>query len=232
MRAMALKLFATNDELRGYLSRSSHLQTAKERRAAVSIAVIDDEPFAPQANLQTYGYNIKPIGDLKDLNEVASFHMVLCDVMGVGRHFDAKLQGASLIAEIKKSYPEKVVIAYTGAAMNDRAAKLATERADRIIKKDVDIEQWTAVLDELGREAVDPYVIWNKVRRRFVEIDASTKDILALEDAYVRAVRSRDASFSLLTTRANEFNVQKDVRAIVQGIASSYIFNSIFGAGG
>lgn len=231
MRDLALRLFASNDELSGYINRSRHLQTPRERRSAVRIAVLDDQPFAPQTNLQNYGYNIRPIGDIKRLDEISSFHLVLCDIMGVGRHFDAKLQGASLIAEIKEAYPEKVVVAYTGAAMTDRAARLASERADQILKKDVDIEQWIAVLDDLGRDAIDPYAIWNKLRLRFFELEVPTSDILLLEDAYVRSIRVQDGSFSLLVKRAAGAGIKQDVRAILQGLASSLIFSAIFGPG-
>jgi hypothetical protein len=230
MRELALRIFRSNAEIQNYLHRAAHLQTIKSRRAAVRIAVVDDEPFAPQANLQSYGYVISPIGDIKNLDEVSGFHMVLCDVMGVGRHFDTKLQGASLIGEIKNAYPEKIVVAYTGAALNDRAARLASERADRTIKKDVDVEEWTAHLDDLAKEAVDPFVIWNKVRARFVQLNVDTKDILVIEDAYVRAILQKDDNFSLLKATTSGSGMRSDVRAIVQGLASSVIFKAIFGS--
>jgi hypothetical protein len=96
MRGMFIKLFKSNSDISEFLDRSAHLKNPQARRSAIKIAVIDDEPFAPQTNLQSYGYNIKPIGDLKNLKEVAEYHIVLCDIMGVGRHFDSNLQGASL----------------------------------------------------------------------------------------------------------------------------------------
>ena len=228
MWKQALRLFHDNSELRDYMSRTSALQSSQARRAAVKIGVIDDQPFAPQANLLSYGYSISPVGDIKHLSEVAPFHMVLCDIMGVGKHFDPSLQGASIIAEVKKTYPEKVVVAYTGAAMNERAARIANARADRIIKKDISLEEWTQNLDELAADSVNPYVIWLKLRRRFMELEVRTRDILALEDAYVRSVLANDARFGILIDRAAMLGIGQDVRAILQGLASSMIFAAIF----
>lgn len=107
MKKILLRAFKSNSHLANYTKGTSHLQTVAARRSAVAIGVIDDEIFAPQTNLQSYGYKITPIGDLKQLSEVAAYHIVLCDIMGVGRHFDKSMQGASLIAEIKKELSRK-----------------------------------------------------------------------------------------------------------------------------
>ena len=149
--------------------------------------------------------------------------------MGVGRHFGAKAQGATLISEIKKIYPEKIVIAYTGGSAADPAVQAANERADALIRKDVDGEEWAAKLDELGTAAVDPHIIWQKVRARFIELGVDTKDILRLEDAFVRSVLSRQSDLAILTGTLSNINVGPDVRAIVQGLASSIIFAAIVG---
>lgn len=229
MKSLVLRLFQTNANLSNYVRSTSNLQNVQSRRAAIKIAVIDDQPFLPQMILQTYGFNVVQIGDLKSVSEVNDYHLILCDVMGVGRHFGAKAQGATLISEIKKVYPEKIVIAYTGGAANDPAVQAATERADALIRKDVDGEEWAAKLDELGAASVDPHVIWQKVRERFVEIDVDTKDILVLEDAFVRSVMSGQADLSTLTGMLSSLKVGPDVRAIVQGLASSVIFSAIVG---
>lgn len=229
MKSLILRLFHTNAELVNYVRSTSNLQNVQARRAAIRIAVIDDQPFLPQMILQTYGFSVVQIGDLKNVSEVNDYHLILCDVMGVGRHFGAKAQGATLISEIKKVYPEKVVIAYSGGAASDPAVQAATERADALIRKDVDGEEWAAKLDELGTDSVDPHTIWKKVRRRLIELDVDTKDILLLEDGFVRSVLSRQADLSTLTGMLANLNVGPDVRAIVQGLASSIIFAAIVG---
>lgn len=229
MRKVALSMFKSNASLTGYLKRSAHLHSHASRRGAFEIAVIDDQPFAPLQNLQAYGYKIAQVGDLKKLNEIEQYPLILCDIMGVGRNFDSKLQGASIISEIKKSHPEKVVIAYTGAGLQEFAARQAIERADHLIIKDADIEDWVETLDNYAEEALDPYIVWNKLRRRFVEMDVSTRDIFILEDAYVRSVEAKDAGFNGLLEVASQ-SAQKDARAIVQSLIASVIFKVMFSA--
>lgn len=226
VKNILLKPFKTNARLAQFVQSNPNLNSVNGRRSAVKIAIIDDQPFLPQTNLQAYGYTVQPLGDIKSVSEVKDYHIVLCDVMGVGRHFDANAQGATLISEIKNSFPEKIVIAYTGGAMNDPAVKAARERADLIIKKDVDAEEWISKLDSITMEAVSPYVIWQKIRRRFVELDVDTRNILILEDAFVSSVISGQG-FSALTRLASDMNVSKDVRSIIQGLASSAIFAAL-----
>ena len=227
MKRFALSLFKTNSELVNFIRTTSNLRNIQARRAAIKIAVIDDQPFIPQTNLKSFGYEVIPIGDVKNVSEIKDYHMVLCDIMGVGRHFDAKAQGATIISEIKKNYPEKVVIAYTGGSLGDPAVKSAKSRADDMIRKDVDTEEWIAKLDERGAEAVDPYVMWNKVRRRFIELQVDTKSILILEDAFVRSVLNRESDLYTLRYITSSIPLGQDVRAILQGLASATIFAAI-----
>ena len=228
VKTILLAPFKTNASLASFIRGRSNLKSDNARRSAVKIAVIDDQPFLPQTNLQSFGYSVSPLGDLKSISEVQDYHIVLCDVMGVGRHFDANAQGATLISEIKKTYPEKIVIAYTGGAMNDAAVRSARERADILIRKDADAEEWITKLDQISQEAVDPHVMWRKIRTRFVELDVDTKDILILEDAYVRSVL-KGGSLAELGLVASSLKVSSDVRAIIQGLASSAIYAALAG---
>lgn len=229
MKKFILRFYKSNSELSNFMKATTHLQTVQSRRSSVNIAIIDDQGFDAQLNLQSYGYKVDALGDLKSISEVAKYHIVLCDIIGVGKNFDKNTQGASLISEIKKSYPEKVVIAYTSAMLNERVAKIATLRADETIKKDTEIEDFVEKLDRLSLEAIDPHIIWNKIRERFVQIDVDSRDIILFEDAYVRSVLKKDPGLSILSSRISKMDIGPDVRAILQGLASSAIFSSIFG---
>lgn len=230
LKRQSVRLFKSNSDIQSFYRDKINFKDSKDKRSKVNVAVIDDEPFAPQANLSSYGYKIDPIGDIKDIHELEEYGIVLCDIIGVGRYFDKSTQGASIISEIKLNYPEKIVLAYTGAMLNQSSARLAGQRADKIIKKDADIEEWITVLDGYCDDVMDPYQVWKKIRKRLVEMDASTKNILILEDAYVASVESRDASFSLLKEALNENGIGQDVRGIFQGVVGSALFSLLFGA--
>jgi hypothetical protein len=73
LKRFALSTFKSNAEIRDFLRKSVTLVDERKRRSAVRIAAIDDQPFAPQTNLQSYGYQVTPIGDLKSLDEVTDY---------------------------------------------------------------------------------------------------------------------------------------------------------------
>ncbi len=230
VKKKALELYYDNRDILSFYRDNIKYENVVSKREKVKIAVIDDEPFAPQTNLSSYGYKAQPLGDIKRVDEVSKYHIVLCDIMGVGRHFDTNLQGASLISEIKLTFPEKIVIAYTGAMLNQSAARQAALRADKILKKDTEIEEWISTLDRFTDEVMNPYVVWNKIRKRLVELDVNTKDIIKLEDSYVSSIKNRDSKFSELSNTINDLGLNQDVRSVLQGVIGSYIFSIIFGA--
>lgn len=170
---------------------------------------------------------IDEIGDLKNTNEVVEYNIVLCDIMGVGRYFDTSIQGASIISEIKNTYPAKVVIAYTGAMLNQAAAKQANKRADAILKKDADIEEWIELLDKYIDQVLNPYIVWNKIRYRLFELDVDTKSILEFEDGFVRSILNSDAKMNAYVESVNSSMIGKDVKSILLGVMSTALAKGI-----
>ncbi len=219
--------FKTNADLRNF--RQRHRVSIADLRGAVPIAVIDDEPFAAETNLRTHGYNITQIGDIKRVDEVEKYRIVLCDLMGVGRHFDKTKQGASLITEIRLAYPATIVVAYSGSSLNSVPARSAKENADLTLKKDEDISEWRRVLDDLIHKASDPYFLWQRTRLQLTTMELDTLTILQLENAYVRSVLSGDAEGKEFGSSARKLSLSSDTRAIVQGLISSAIFKVMVG---
>ena len=101
VKSHSLRLFRSNSDIQGFYKEHIRFNDSVDKRSKVNLAVIDDEPFAPQTNLSSYGYKITPLGDIKNIHELESFSIVLCDIIGVGRYFDKSTQGASIISEIK-----------------------------------------------------------------------------------------------------------------------------------
>lgn len=205
----------------------SALLNDRERRGKVPIAVIDDEPFAAQQTLTNHGYDIRQIGDIKNLSEIDDFNVILCDLRGVGRNFDNKNQGAYLIDEIKRNHPEKFVIAYTGGAQDDDMARRANRSADVFLRKDADIEEWRDKLDEFIDRLCNPIIVWRRQRDALVRNNVSTMDILKLEDAFVRTIERKDVSIFAGVSKGYE--IKQDARAIAQSLVASGIFELIIG---
>lgn len=215
------------DELASALKLSATGKTYTDRRALIPIAVIDDESFKPEQNLRAVGYDIRVIGDIKSLDEIRPYNIILCDLQGVGHHLDSRKQGAFIIDEMKRNHPEKFVIAYTGGSLDDAITVRAQQVADYFLRKDADIDEWRDKLDDIISLLSDPVQVWKRQRDALVDADVATLDILKLEDAFVKSINnSTDLPYrSLIASRS----VGSDLRAIAQSLVASGIFKVLIG---
>lgn len=230
MIAFLLRAFRSNRDIENHYTRHVAVRREVERRAVVQLCVIDDQPFIPLTNLTSYGYRITHLGDIKSVDDIKSYDLILCDIIGVGASFDNKLQGAALIKEIKSAFPEKIVIAYTGASLNNPAARQALTFADELIKKDDSIERWKEVLDRNIAKILNPYEIWERIRIDLIRNRIDTKDILLFEDAYVESIVNKDIEFVALKKVIAKSSLKNDTRSVITGVISSAIFSLIVGS--
>jgi hypothetical protein len=144
--------------------------------------------------------------------------------MGVGKHFDTSIGGASIIREIKKNYPTKFVIAYSGARSNTTEANIAKEFADDYIRKDAEISRWVEHLDDILNLVTDPYEIWLLARQGLLDNETDIRTVVKLEDAYVRTVKNKDQQFSLVRKSLDKLDLPGGARSIIYGLISSAIY--------
>ncbi|SFK64282.1 Response regulator receiver domain-containing protein [Shimia haliotis] len=209
--------------------KTLHRPIKADKRREVSIAIVDDQPFEAARNLTTYGYKIQELGDLKSISEVASFPIVLCDLMDVGAHFDKNAHGASIIKEIRKNYPATYVLAYSGSSGSDPIVRRASVYADGFIRKDAELEEWTETLDEYISNASDVREVWQRIRSALVEERVDTKDLLKLEDAFVRAYLVGDGELKDMSNISKNMKIGSSARSIVEGLIASTLFKLITG---
>lgn len=199
-------------------------------RREVKIIVIDDQPFAPAVNLKNNGYLISQINTVEDFDQLRPYPIVLCDLQGVGINLDPVLQGAHLIKEIKLRFPEKVVIAYTGIAKTLVMARTAEKYADDFIKKDETISNWIEVLDKSIDEVSDPVAVWKKFRVRLLDAGATPHQLMVLEHAFVVGLEAQSQEMpAVMENASNLVGLRQDIRPILQGVASSIIYDVVFG---
>ncbi len=196
-----------------------------DRRSKVSICIIDDEPFAYLEIIRNHGYTVRQFEDIQDLEHLRSYPIVLCDIRGVGKAFGSSYEGAHLISQIRKSYPEKVIIAYTGQQY-DPTYNTHLACADFQLKKDADSDAWISTLEEAIKQATDPIFQWAKVRSLLIEKEVPLFDILQLEHQYVNSMLKRSKQFPSSRTLRR---LPEDARAIVINLTSSFLFRLIVG---
>lgn len=176
------------------LSESSALKmpnSIAEFRKNVNILVIDDNDFMPEQHLKANGYQIHHKTDIDTIKDVEPYDIILCDISGVGKKLGFTKEGAFIIREIHKNYPNKRIIAYTSFTYNPELNTYFS-MADFVASKDFGIDDWIDVLDEQVQNAIDPVKQWVKLRDYLMEHSISTLTIAKIEDKYVSAVKSRN----------------------------------------
>ena len=211
-----------------YVERELNLrnfsQRLTEKRVRFPILVIDDEEFTPIDFLRRHKYNITHIPDAPNIDVATSYPIVLCDIVGVGRSLSPNNHGAQLIAEIKKSFPEKIVIAYTGGATSP-LLELSIQSADRYLKKDAPVEEWCQILDDAILELANPAAVWKKFRHRLLRAGASPYQLAVLEDAFATHVLAgRETYEPQLLGQAKRINLPPAAKSIVLNLIASAVF--------
>ena len=155
------------------------------------LAVIDNEPFIFGNELRKHHYNLTELGDISDVSAVAEYPIVACDIRDIGKHFGTEYEGAHVIAEMRKLYPDKFLIAFSGGSFGPSYKKY-WDSCDVFLRRDGGFDQWIATLDDGIRKMGDPVVRWKRVRQALLEAGISTFEVFLLEEAYIKSVIKGD----------------------------------------
>ncbi|MEH7827531.1 hypothetical protein [Gemmobacter denitrificans] len=215
-------------EIRDYIKSKKVEFKRNDLRGKIKIAVIDDDSFKPRPNLENYGFQFDELQDIKSIEKISKYDIVICDLMDVGTNFDSAIGGASIIGEIKRNYPSKYVIAYTGARANSPESIAAKEYADAHVKKDTEITKLVSELDEAIDYSLDPYEKWIITRQGLIDLDVDLREVVKLEDAYVQSVLSKDANLQGFKSAIISAAIPGHAKAIAQSLAASVIYRILF----
>jgi hypothetical protein len=197
-------------------------------KVQVEIAVLDDNPFAPKEALCNHKFRITELGpDIRSLDQIANYPIIICDVGGVGLAFGSRLEGAHLVAEIRKAYPDKFLIAYTGLTYS-LAMTNALAAADKRLEKDASIEAWVQTLEIGVNEVMNPRKRWIRMRRELLDRGVDLFDVFKFEQAFIKSmtaqkpeVLSSAAASSAVGQEAKDLVVKFAATALSELIAKS-----------
>lgn len=165
-------------------------------RQSTKILIIDDDDFPLFHPLQSSGYNLSKRNgndDIKNLDDVIVYDIILCDIKGVGKNFGGNFEGAHLAKELKIKYPDKIIISYTASTHEIQYQKLLS-KLDGVYPKGIGVEDWTTILDEKIKEIYNPIACWEKTRTILFEHKISTIDVAKLEHYYVKSIKTKNSS--------------------------------------
>lgn len=196
-------------------------------RKQIPIMVIDDEPFSYLEHIKTHRFDIEYFEDIQTIESAEAYEIILCDIQGVGKKFNSKYEGAHVIAELRKKYPFKTIVAYTGYK-HDPSFNRFFALADFSVNKDIDGDEWIDKLDHAIAIATDPKNRWIKVRSFLLEHDVPLYDIMMLENEYVKLLINGKSIKDFPSTKLSN-EISGDIRAVLQSFTASIIFKLIFG---
>lgn len=177
------------------LSDVKHSLKLQELKNQMRIAIIDDEDFKKSQSLKSHAFNIDEIGDIKTLTEVEVYDIIVCDIHGVGKSFGSRQGGAHVLSEIRKLYPDKYLISYSGAQY-DITFNESLSKADSSIAKDAATEDWVEQLETAIKSVGDPKNRWLRFRQRLIEShDVSAYEVCLLEQAFIKSVIYKNQKF-------------------------------------
>jgi hypothetical protein len=175
------------NKLKIYRDLEAKLITSKivPRREHLSVCIIDDAPNYLEKKLSNLFFKkIDCIPDYKPIEEYHKYQLILCDIKGVGVDFNKKKQGLAYYEQIKKMYPEKVVILYTAYSPRDFGD---VEEDAIIINKPIEPSDLANKLDSYSKRFWDPKTAWDYIEKKCIERSATHKDLAILEDMFVRS---------------------------------------------
>ncbi|TBT24273.1 hypothetical protein D5E80_23540 [Vibrio parahaemolyticus] len=118
------------------------------KRNVADILCIDDQGLKYEGIIRHHGFSIRVLNDIEDIRQVSDYPIVICDIKGIGSKFNSPFEGGHIIQEIKKHYPQKIVVAFSGHQFDARYNKYF-KMSDYVLTKDIDSDEWIEVLDEI-----------------------------------------------------------------------------------
>lgn len=188
-------------------------------RGRYRILAIDDQGFPMREVLGTHGFTITEMEDIKAIDITLPFQIVICDVRGVGRHFGGRHEGAHLLKEIRKLYPDKYIVSST-AFKSDPSYNEYFRAADASVQKDANSEIWVHMLDKAISIMADPKARWLRMRRHLLdEVGVGLWEVLLIEQALVESLRKNERRE--LDSAISALGTSSDAKTLLEAFAKS-----------
>src|SRR5262249_28298623 len=125
---------------------------------------------------------------------VEKYQIVVCDIRGVGLELQSENEGAHVLEEINKSYPQKYLIALTKENW-PASVHRCFAACDQIFGKNIGVNDWIGILDQAIAAVVNPEIKWKKILSHLISQNVSIRRLLELQDRYVAAVLKGKSPF-------------------------------------
>ena len=179
----------------------------KPHRELIKLAVIDDEGFIKDELSRLNFDNIRIFEKFTDLKDFANYNVILCDIKGIGQNIDSNLDGIAVARDLKKNYPEKIVLQYSGQSVNDYDPKFYQNMViDGFVEKSQSSKQLADELDKYCSIFWNPYSAWKYIEKTLRDLNIENINIAKFENLYVES----------LSKKKNYIEMEKNRKSIVE----------------
>lgn len=183
------------------------------------IAVIEDKIFPHLHGLVKHDFNITLFEDIEHLSILTDYDIIVSDIRGVGKFLQSKLEGAHLIQEIHKKFPNKYLIAYSSSRFNINNNKYFNI-CDHCEKKSIDINEWCESLDYAIKKVNSPLYQWEKTRKRLLDKNVPLDRIQKIQNEYIKSIIKKNPEYFRKAIKS-EYKISSDnVKPIFDSISS------------
>ncbi|MGL6490178.1 hypothetical protein ACSZNX_03465 [Aeromonas veronii] len=191
-------------------------------RNNIKIAIIDDMEVPYIDSLRKSGYNVRHYKDIEDFDMLKAYSVIICDIKGVGKHFGSKLEGAYIIKEARKLYPEKYIIAMSSAVYKISVAKIIGVADDKIIR-DTDLDRVSNAVDTAVNIMRSNRLRWLRLRNDLLNThNVDMYDVWLIEQDFIAAMVKKDIKKLENSKAINHAN------DMVKGLLINFISGIIF----
>lgn len=199
------------------INRAEKIEKIKQN---IKILMVDDEKPAIFEYLDARKYNIYYKSDMTYPIEAEPFDIILLDIKGVASERGSSMEGFALAAEIKKEYPLKKVLVYSGSSFHKEVTNRKDE-VDGIIPRDEDPDRFCDVIDKNINNYTDYEKQWDIIRQVLKENKLSEKQIDGMRKKYIKIFEKNDTRGTLAFDK--ELNTYVKDATTVLNIISSVI---------
>ncbi|MEI7180399.1 hypothetical protein WCT65_15190, partial [Pectobacterium carotovorum] len=191
-------------------------EDSRNERRNIKIAIIDDEEIPFLDSLKNSGFNIKHYRDIDNFDMLSDYQIIISDIDGVGKSFSSEYQGAYILKEIKKLYPDKFLIAMSSKIYNISFSEIL-ESADIKINRDVTVDTVGDKIDIAMNAVSSVKKRWLRVRKQLIDIyDMDLFDVWEIEQDVIDSIINKKS-------KINQDRIQKLFGQVVLGVVANFI---------
>lgn len=164
-------------------------------RPRIRVAIIDNQPFPFSDALEAEGCQVQVFDDysskISQRNEkhkiiqLTNFDVIVCDIHDIGAQIFPGSEGISVLEDLRKKHPLKVIVAYTAdpGAILTRLKKQST--IDRTFAKEWGVDDFLFNFREVLDIFTSPKDRWAFIQHRLTHLGLSQHKISSVQKVFV-----------------------------------------------